>query len=100
MLSQLEVTNKALLERQDEVAIQEEERVISKIKSNTKVFFSYASSKRKLKTNIGPLKSGDNFESGPKKMASILNSQFESMFSEVIAWAIYEQGGKKFHSIF
>ena len=80
--SQLSTINAAIVERQKELNSEEEEKVVSQIKSNTKVFFSYASKKRKFKTSIGPLKSGNTFESGPKKMATILNNQFEAMFSE------------------
>jgi len=60
--------------------LETETRYSSLIKTNPKVFYKYANKNRKIKTKIGPLKhiSNDgqvNYESGPKKMAEILNLQ-------------------------
>ena len=60
-----------------------EERVTSKIKDNSKVFFSYVRKNMKLKAKIGPLKDCETYTSDSKRMAEILNSQYKDMFSYI-----------------
>ena len=57
-----------------------------RIRTNPKAFYTYANKFRKIKSKIGPLAHTDEqgettFESGPKKMADILSSQYQSVFT-------------------
>ena len=46
----------------------------------SKGIFAFASRSIKAKSSMGPLKEGKHFYDGPKKMADILNAQYESAF--------------------
>ena len=61
--------------------LREEAKALKEIKTNPAVFYKYANSTRNTKVKIGPLKQGQTYESGPKKMADILSQQFKSVFS-------------------
>ena len=63
-----------------------ERRHVGFIKTNPKAFYKYANKHRQIKSKIGPLKQTDehdtiSYESGPKKMAEILNRQYHSVFT-------------------
>ena len=66
-------------------AIEKERLIAEDIKLNPKRFYKYANTFKKTKSKIGPLKSvKDNkpfFESGPQKMAELLNAQYQSQFT-------------------
>ena len=53
----------------------EEVRVIKTFRINSRDFYRYANKFRKSKDKVGPLKTGNNYESGEKKMAEILSDQ-------------------------
>ena len=59
----------------------EEAKALKEIKANPAIFFKHATSTRHTKVKTGPLKQGQTYESGPKKMADILSQQFKSVFS-------------------
>ena len=59
----------------------EEIRVIKTFRVNSRDFYKYANKFRKTKDRVGPLKKGNNYESGPKQMAEILSEQYDSVFS-------------------
>ena len=58
-----------------------EKEVIDEIETNPRVFYQYATKNKKLKSKIGPLRSGDSYDSNPKQMANILNNQYQMVFS-------------------
>ena len=58
-----------------------EKEVIDKIETNPRVFYQYAAKNKKSKDKIGPLKSGELYDSDPKRMANILSKQYEAVFS-------------------
>ncbi len=58
-----------------------ERRAIINIKDNAKAFYKYANSFKKSRTKIGPLRSGDTYQSGEKEMAEILSQQYKSVFT-------------------
>ena len=49
---------------------------MNEINLNTKAFFKYANRNRKSEIKIGPLKSGNAFESELQKMTDILSKQY------------------------
>ena len=55
------------------------------MKENPKAFYSFAKSRQKTKTKIGPLKTQHggkpHFESDPQKMAELLSNQYKSVFT-------------------
>ena len=59
----------------------EEEKAIGAIKENNKYFFKYANDRSTIRTDIGPLKRGDDLVSDPLVMTEILREQYESVFS-------------------
>ena len=60
-----------------------ENKVLAEIKSNPKAFFKFANSKRKMKSNIGPLMKKDNLiTENSQDMANILSQQYESVFNK------------------
>ena len=64
---------------QKEIA-QGERKAIEAIKRNSKYFFTYANSKSKLKSTIGPFVKNDELINDPQEKANILKTQFESVF--------------------
>ena len=54
-----------------------EKEVVTRIASNPKVFYQYATENKKTKSKIGPLISGKTYESDPKKLANILSDQYK-----------------------
>ena len=65
-------------------ASDEEKKVTEAIKVNPKYFYSYAKRHGKTKTKIGPLKDKNSFTTDSKKMADILQKQYQSVFSNPI----------------
>ena len=61
-----------------------ERRLLQNISIDAKSFFKHANSTRKTRSRIGPLKSNNSYEDGPKKMAEILSRQYESVFSSPV----------------
>ena len=54
------------------------------IKLNLKAFYDYIRRFRQVKSNVGPLKKGKHYYSGPKAMVEILSAQYESAFSYIL----------------
>ena len=79
---ELHETNKAIRDRIDKLQEEEEKKIATDVKSNPKAFFTFANRNIKNKSSVGPLKEGKHFYSGPKKMAEILNKQYEGAFSK------------------
>ncbi len=79
---QLRNNNTAIRERMDTMQEEEETKIANEVKTNTKAFFDYANRNIKVKAAVGPLKEGKHFYDGPKKMAEILSSQYQSAFSK------------------
>ena len=77
----MEEVNKKIQGLHEEERKSKEKAAIEKIKLDPKEFYRFANKSKKAKTKIGPLKSGDNFYSGPQKMAQILSDQYKSVFS-------------------
>ena len=64
----------------------EEKKAIDKIKSDSKFFFRFAKGRSKIRDSVGPLKSKDgSLTSDPAKMVGILNDQYCSAHSELVA---------------
>jgi len=61
-----------------------ENEIIDQIKTNTKVFYTYANSFQITKQRIGPLenKTTKKLTNGPKEMADILAQQYVNVFSD------------------
>ena len=74
--------NKDIRERLDQIQEEEETKVASSLKNNSKAFYAYANRSIKLKSTVGPLKEGKHYYSGPKKMAEMLSAQYEGAFSK------------------
>ena len=65
-----------------EEAIQKEKKVIEKIKSNPRAFYTYSKSKSKTFTSIGPLLDNSHkLQSDPRVMSNILQHQYQKVFS-------------------
>ena len=79
-LIQIEVKLQKLYKESDEY---KEKKACEAIKENYKFFFSYANKKRKVKSNIGPLKNNQTNEmvTDSAQMAEILADQYSSVFS-------------------
>ena len=58
-------------------------KAVATVKKNPRFFFSYAKRHSKLKSNVGPLKNGDEtLTTDPKVMADILQAQYRSAFTD------------------
>ena len=79
-LIQIEVKLQKMYKESDEY---KEKKACEAIKENFKFFFSYANKKRKIKSNVGPLKDGltTNMVTDSEQMAEILADQYSSVFS-------------------
>ena len=77
-IANIEVALKASHETE---RLAEENRAIECIKTNPKYFFSYARTKSKTKTQIGPFEKDGETIQDPHKKAEILREQFESVFT-------------------
>ena len=65
---------------------EQEHKAILAISKNSKYFFSYAKKFSKIKTAIGPLlDSAKKLVSCPKKMADILQQQYDTVFSDPLS---------------
>ena len=69
-------------ERIEHLLEEEEIKVATGFKGNPKAFFAYANRNMKLKSSVGPLREGNHYHNGEKKMAEILSAQYESAFSK------------------
>ena len=74
--------NTCIQEMFDDTESDKEAKLFKEIKDNPKAFYKYANEKKKGKSVIGPLKTGDKFDSDPKRMAELLSTQYESVFSK------------------
>ena len=85
----LNIVNRDIQQSYVEQNIQNEEKVIGKIKDDPKIFYKYANSKRKVRHRIGPLcttiGANKHIEHGEYEMAEILSKQYKSVFTEPIA---------------
>ncbi|XP_069184308.1 uncharacterized protein [Procambarus clarkii] len=62
---------------------QREQKAVSEIEKNQKYFFSYAKSRLKTTSSIGPLRKGDGtFTDDNKEMSELLRKQYDSVFSK------------------
>ena len=58
-----------------------EKNAVDNIKNNPKYFYTYANSKSRVKTNIGPLRKDDTIYDNKYDMANILSDQYKQTFS-------------------
>ena len=79
---ELHQVNIDIRERLDQIQEEDEIKVVNSLKLNSKAFFAYANKSIKLRCSVGPLKEGQHYYSGPKKMAEILSAQYEGAFSK------------------
>ena len=77
----IEEINTQLKDHYNEVKYNEERHVAERVQTNPKAFFAFANKYRTNKPKIGPLKSGETYESDAKRMAEIFSNQFQSIFS-------------------
>ena len=59
----------------------EENRAIRAIAANPKFFYTYAQSKSRIRSQVGPLKSGDEWCGDSVEMANLLATQYSGAFS-------------------
>ena len=78
----IEKTNQQIQEKTYQIRRDEENKAVRSIRLNSKYFYTYAKQHRNIKVQIGPLRDGNNFESGPKKMADLLSNQFQSVYTK------------------
>ena len=62
----------------------QEEEVVTRIKSNPKAFYAYAKKFSKITSRIGPLldPQSNTLQNDPKSMADILQQQYSKVFSD------------------
>ena len=69
--------------------IYDEAQAVSKIKTNSKYFFSYAQRKAKIRTLVGPLKDSEGkMINTPSEMANTLSQQYKSAFSDPVVMSL------------
>ena len=69
--------------------VYDEAKAVSKIKTNSKYFFSYAKRKAKIHTPVGPLKdSMGEIINTPAEMANTLSQQYKSAFSNPVVMSL------------
>ena len=78
---ELELIEFKLLESHHREAKQRENRAVEKIKADPKYFFSYAKSKSKIRSQVGPLEEEGNIVSDPEAMSNVLQCQFTTVYS-------------------
>ena len=82
-LKLLEEINKEIRKSYEEENAETENRALAAIEKNPKAFFKFANSKRKMKSNTGPLMKKDNtLTDSSQEMANILLQQYESVFNK------------------
>ena len=59
-----------------------ESLAVSAIKSNPKLFYTYAKNNSKVKAKIGPLIKNEVVISDPKSIAQVLRQQYDSVYSK------------------
>ena len=82
LASKVEVLNERMLTEHERDLEAKEKEAIKKIKGDPKQFYKYANQNKKIRSRIGPLKSGNSYYSGAKQMAQILSDQYKSVFSK------------------
>ena len=64
-------------------SLMNERKIISQIKTNPKVFYSYSKGKSKIKCKVGPLTDKENnLQSDPGLMSNLLQDQYVKVFSK------------------
>ena len=76
--------NKEIQDLIDKQRSKEEKSALKNITADPKMFYKYAKRKRSTREKIGPLRSGDTYESDPKRMAQILSDQYKKTFSKPV----------------
>ena len=77
----MEILDNKLNSKKEEKRVSEEERVIEKIKTDSKAFYRYVKSKSVIRTKIGPLKHNGKLTDNIKEMCDILSNQYENICS-------------------
>ena len=100
----LELIEFKLLESHRMEEKKKEKKAVDVIKENPKYFFSYAKSKSKIRTPVGPLECEDKLEDDPIKISNLLQEQFITVFSnprysEEEILNMVEDGGSELESI-
>ena len=78
----IEELNLKIQEDHEQERQRKEDEAIKKIQVDPKYYFKFANRTKKLKSKIGPLRSGDSYYSGPREMVRILSDQYKSVFSK------------------
>ena len=76
----LENIEQSIIQSHEEENYNIEKKAIENIKRNPKYFYSYARSKSKTKTQIGPFEKEGTIITDPPEKAEILRNQFDSVF--------------------
>ena len=87
----IQANNQAILALFTKEEADKKSKLLQDITTNPKAFYKFADTKRKVKSKIGPLKSGDSYVSDPKQMADILSQQDNSVFSKPLTDLSYFQ---------
>ena len=74
--------NNEILQKMKDDSKDKEDQAILQIKTNPRFFYKYAKQTKVTKSNIGPLKSGTKYFSGPQQMAEILSKQYDKVFTK------------------
>ena len=61
--------------------IRVEGRAVELIRHNPKYFYKYVHSKAKIRSTVGPFSDGNALVCEPREKATLLKSQYESVFS-------------------
>ena len=59
----------------------EESKIVSTIKTNPKVFYSYANKRLKTRTAVGPIQTDSGLLTAPQEIAAALSDQYKSVFT-------------------
>ena len=78
----LEKTTTDIRSKLDELAGEEEGKVVERLRSNPSLFYRYANKNLKSRSPVGPLKEGKHYQDGPKRMAEMLSTQYQGAFSK------------------
>ena len=81
LLIKMESLNHKIQKNHEEERERREKKAIEDIKINSRAFFKFANKTRRAQVQVGPLKKGSKYYSGPKEMADILSQQYTSVFS-------------------
>ena len=78
----LENINLSIIQSHDKENKNNEAKAIDNIKRNPKYFYTYARSKSKIKTQIGPFENEEKIVTNPLEKAEMLKNQFDSVFEK------------------